>query len=68
MRERFPDIVYASSAEEAIANAHAALVVTDWDEFETLHEEFDTMATPVVINGRRTIDRRKGLTYEWLTW
>ncbi|MFC5279652.1 UDP-glucose 6-dehydrogenase AglM [Halorubrum rubrum] len=68
MRERFPDIEYAESAGEAIEGAVGALVVTDWDEFAALDGEFDAMAEPVVIDGRRIVERREGITYEGLTW
>ncbi|WP_144920631.1 UDP-glucose 6-dehydrogenase AglM [Halorubrum salsamenti] len=67
-RERFPDIEYADSAAAALDGASAALVVTDWDEFAALDDAFDAMADPVVIDGRRVIERRAGLTYEGLTW
>ncbi|MFQ3477348.1 UDP-glucose/GDP-mannose dehydrogenase family protein [Halonotius sp. F2-221B] len=68
MRERFPDIEYADSPEAALDDASAALVVTDWPEIADLDDEFDTMATPVVIDGRHAIDRRDGIVYEGLTW
>jgi UDPglucose 6-dehydrogenase len=68
MREHFPDIEYAESAADALEGATAALVVTDWDEFAALDDAFDAMADPVVIDGRRIIERRDGLTYEGLTW
>lgn len=68
MQEHFPDVSYASSASAALDDAVAALVVTDWEEITALDEEFDTMATPVVIDGRRAIDRRDGIVYEGLTW
>ena len=68
MRERFPDVEYATSAGEALEGAVAALVTTDWDEFAALDEEFDRMADPVVVDGRRMVSRREGLTYEGLTW
>ena len=68
MRERFPDVEYAESAAEALTGARAALVVTDWDEFAALDEEFDAMARPVVLDGRHVVERRKGLDYEGLTW
>jgi len=69
MRERF-ELAFeaADSASEALEGAHAALVVTDWDEFAALDAEFDRMADPVVIDGRRIVSRRDGLTYEGLTW
>ena len=68
MRERFPDIEYADSAAAALEGAHGVAVVTGWDEFGALDEEFDTMATPVVVDGRRVVSRRDGITYEGLTW
>jgi UDPglucose 6-dehydrogenase len=68
MRERFPGIEYADSAAAALEDAVGALVVTDWDEFAALDEAFDAMASPVVVDGRRSIQRREGITYEGLTW
>lgn len=68
MRERFPAIEYTDSAAEALSGAHAALVLTDWDEFATLDGEFDAMEHQVVIDGRRIVEPREGLVYEGLTW
>jgi UDPglucose 6-dehydrogenase len=68
MRERYPDIEYADSVAAALEGASGAVVVTDWDEFGALDEEFDAMADPVVVDGRRIIERRDGITYEGLTW
>ena len=68
MRERYPDIEYAETAADALAEADGALVVTDWPEFADLDEAFDAMSTPVVVDGRRVIERREGLVYEGLTW
>jgi UDPglucose 6-dehydrogenase len=68
MRDHFPDIEYADSAAAALDGAHGAAVVTDWDEFATLDSEFDAMADPVVVDGRRIISPREGITYEGLTW
>ena len=67
-REYLNDIDYGDCAEAALAGADGAVVVTNWDEFATLNEEFDAMADPVVVDGRRIISRREGLTYEGLTW
>ena len=68
MREVFPEIEYTDSAADALAGASGAVVATDWDEFAALDEEFDAMAEPVVVDGRRIIERREGITYEGLTW
>jgi UDPglucose 6-dehydrogenase len=68
MREHFPDIEYADSAAAALRGAVAAAVVTGWDEFAALDGEFDQMERPVVVDGRRIVQPRKGLVYEGLTW
>jgi UDPglucose 6-dehydrogenase len=68
MATEYPTVEYVDDAATALAGAHGALVVTDWDEFAALDEEFDAMADPVVVDGRRIVTRREGLTYEGLTW
>jgi UDPglucose 6-dehydrogenase len=68
MAAEYPDVEYVDSAAAALEGAHGALVVTDWDEFAALDTEFDAMAEPVVVDGRRVVSRREGLTYEGLTW
>jgi UDPglucose 6-dehydrogenase len=62
------DVTYAESAAAALDGADGAVVVTDWDEFAALDAEFDAMATPIVVDGRRIVERRDGITYEGLTW
>jgi UDPglucose 6-dehydrogenase len=42
-------------------------VVTDWDEFDALDEEYDRMSESVVIDGRR-IEVPERVSYEGLTW
>jgi len=68
MRAEYPDVEYADSAAAALQGAVGACVVTDWDEFAALDGEFDAMAEPVVVDGRRIVERREGITYEGLTW
>lgn len=68
MRTHFPDVMYADTPSDALADAVAALVVMDWSEITALDDEFDAMATPVVIDGRRAIDRRDRVVCEGLTW
>ena len=65
-RAEYPDLDYADSAAAALDGADAALVVTDWPEFADLDAEFDRMATPVVVDGRRIVTRREGIVYESL--
>jgi UDPglucose 6-dehydrogenase len=68
MRDRFPEIEYASSPSEALDGAAACLVTTEWEEFAALDEAFDRMATQLVVDGRRVVRPRDGMTYEGLTW
>ncbi|MCD2200465.1 UDP-glucose/GDP-mannose dehydrogenase family protein [Halobacterium sp. KA-4] len=68
MAEKRPDVEYTDSAQAALDGASGAVFVTDWDEFAALDEEFDAMAEPVVVDGRRIVERREGITYEGLTW
>ena len=68
MRVRFPDVEYADSAAEALSDADGAAIVTGWDEFAALDEEFDTMAAPLVVDGRRIVDPTADVIYEGLTW
>ncbi len=59
---------YVDSTGAALDGGDGAVVVTDWDEFAALDAEFDTMADLVVVDGRRIVERRDGITYEGLTW
>ena len=68
MAEKRPDVAYADSAADALDGAVGALVVTDWDEFAALDDEFDRMKERVVVDGRRVVRPRDGITYEGLTW
>jgi UDPglucose 6-dehydrogenase len=52
MREHFPDVRYESDPAVALDGAVAALVMTDWEAITELDDEFGTMATPVVVDGR----------------
>jgi len=63
-----PDLTHADSAAGALDGAAAAVVATGWPEFADLDAAFDAMADPVVVDGRRVVTRREGITYEGLTW
>jgi UDPglucose 6-dehydrogenase len=58
MRRIFPSIEYFGSAAEALNDADACLVMTEWPEFGKIDKEFEQMKTRVIIEGRRI------LTYE----
>lgn len=68
MREQIPQIEYAQSARNALAGAHAAVVLTGWDEFASLDAEFAQMESPIVVDGRRIIEPSQNIVYEGMTW
>ena len=68
MRQEIPHIDYAATAADALDGAAGAVVVTGWDEFAALDEEFEAMADPVVVDGRRIIEPTDHIAYEGLTW
>jgi UDPglucose 6-dehydrogenase len=58
------------SALEAVSDADAAVIVTDWDEFRSLAsaEVREAMRRPLIIDGRNLLDpeatRAAGFDYE----
>ncbi len=60
----FPEINYASSAQEVIDKTDAVLILTEWSEFEELNYK-----SKIVIDGRRIEKARKeARIYEGLCW
>ena len=55
MKKMIPDIEYCSRATDALRDADACLVMTEWPEFGLLDEEFDLMKNRVIIEGRRIL-------------
>jgi UDPglucose 6-dehydrogenase len=50
-----PDIEYCPTAADALKDADACIVMTEWPEFGLLDEEFDLMKNRVIIEGRRIL-------------
>lgn len=55
MRKIFSNIFYCSSAEDALKDADACMIMTEWPEFGQLDKEFDLMKSKVIIEGRRVL-------------
>jgi UDPglucose 6-dehydrogenase len=49
MQKIIPDIYYAHSAEDALHNADAALVLTEWQEFKTLNYQIPILDTRNIV-------------------
>ena len=60
-REVFPDIAYCKSADDCVENADAAILMTEWDEFEKLDlaRVQRLMKHPIFIDGRNLFDPEK---------
>lgn len=67
MKRVFPAIEYFDKASDALKDAEACLVMTEWDEFRNLDSEFKGMKRKIVIDGRRVI-KAKDVDYEGLCW
>ncbi len=71
MKHIYPDITYCGSATQALDNADACLLMTEWDEFRKLDSELKSMKTPLVIDGRHLLDPEKmeqAINYQGLCW
>ena len=58
MKKLIPDIEYCSRVTDALKDADACIVMTEWPEFSLLDEEFDLMKNRVIIEGRRILSCR----------
>ncbi len=61
MKKVIPDITYARSVEEALTDADAVVVLTEWDEFKSLDLErvAALMNKPVLLDARNIINTQK---------
>jgi UDPglucose 6-dehydrogenase len=69
MKQKHPEINYTSDYQEALENADAGLIVTDWEEFNSIDRgDLQTMNKALLLEGRRMnydIDEenREGITW-----
>jgi UDPglucose 6-dehydrogenase len=65
----FPNIEHAATPVEALENAHACLIVTDWDEFKSLTDkDFDRMRSRIILEGRKVLDPKRVKGFEGICW
>jgi UDPglucose 6-dehydrogenase len=68
--ELLPSVELLGSAAEAVADADAVILVTEWPEFAELdwQQLAASMSTPLIVDGRNFLDparlREAGFTYE----
>lgn len=58
MRQIFQDIEYHENAASALKNADGCMIMTEWQQFASLDEEFESMRSRVIIEGRRVLSCR----------
>lgn len=67
--ENEPQLQYASSPYQAVEDANALLLVTEWNEFKELdlNKIKEAMANPIIVDGRNIFDpeKVKGLGFEY---
>lgn len=69
MKKKHPDITYTTSKEEAMKDSDAALLVTDWDEFNSISRgDLKQMNNPILLEGRRMDYNLPGENTEGITW
>lgn len=69
MKKIFPDLNYCLSAKDALKSSDACLVLTGWDEFNSLTDkDFATMKNKIIIEGRRILDRKKVSNFDGVCW
>lgn len=69
MKQKHPDIKYVESYQEAMKDSDAALLVTDWEEFNELsREDLKTMNNPLLLEGRKFSHNLSEDSKEGITW
>lgn len=69
MKNVFLNISYCKSPQEALEDADACLVLTDWPEFSKLNEkDFESMNNILIIEGRRVLDKKRIKDFEGVAW
>jgi len=68
-RRAHPELVveYAATAREAMSDAGAVVLLTEWTEFRELDpvEERAVVRTPLMIDGRNVLDRERWIAAGW---
>jgi len=69
MRDRHPDVEYASSYSEAMEDADATLIITDWDEFNNIdRRDLKKMKNQLILEGRKIKYEAPGNVRKGVTW
>ncbi len=60
-KRELPEVIYCSNPYEAVKDADAMLICTEWDEFKNLNFENirSLMKRPFIFDGRNICDKDK---------
>jgi UDPglucose 6-dehydrogenase len=66
-RRRFPELTYVADTTEALRDADAVVVLTEWKQYRTLDPATvkDLVASAVILDGRNCLDRDAWTTAGW---
>ncbi|NOX71908.1 MAG: UDP-glucose/GDP-mannose dehydrogenase family protein, partial [Candidatus Micrarchaeota archaeon] len=68
-RKLYENVEYYDSAQDAIKEADACLILTEWKEFGPLtDDDFSSMRNKLIIEGRRILDPNKVHGFEGICW
>jgi UDPglucose 6-dehydrogenase len=69
MRKIIPNITYAKTVKDALKGMDACLILTDWGEFKLLSDkDFSLMKNKIIIEGRKTLDKKRVKGFEGICW
>ncbi len=65
---RFPELNYEFNTEEALRNADAVLLLTEWQEYRTLdpHQTRELVGNARILDGRNVLDPQKWRSAGWV--
>ena len=67
MMKIYRDINYCKNIGEALKNADACLILTDWEEFKKLsNKDFSKMKKKIIIEGRKVLGKK--VKHEGVCW
>jgi UDP-glucose 6-dehydrogenase len=68
-QKHHPDIQYCETRTQALKNSDAALLVTDWPEFNQItRKELKQMNNPIILEGMRPDYELSEENTEGVTW
>ncbi|WP_104091159.1 UDP-glucose/GDP-mannose dehydrogenase family protein [Arthrobacter sp. GMC3] len=65
--KRFPELVFSDSLEDAVRDADAIMLLTEWQQYVDLdpYELANLVAAPIIVDGRNCLDPGKWRSAGW---